>query len=47
MISGTVDMAKEYRNPMHHIIGAFKGCAIGSVVAFISASLVFFIGLFG
>ncbi|MGC6175086.1 hypothetical protein [Lacrimispora sp. 38-1] len=46
MIPGTEDMKEEYRNPMHHIIGALKGCAIGTLVAFISASLVFIIGLF-
>lgn len=46
MIPGTEDMKEEYRNPTHHIIGALKGCAIGIVFAFISASLVFIMGLF-
>jgi hypothetical protein len=45
MIAGTEDMKAEYRNPMHHIIGALKGCAIGTVVALLSASLVVIIGL--
>jgi len=45
MIPGTEDMKEEYRNPMHHIIGALKGCAIGTAVAFIAASLIFIIGL--
>jgi hypothetical protein len=44
MISGTEDMKAEYRNPIHHIIGALKGCAIGTVVAFLAASLVFIMG---
>lgn len=45
MIPGTEDMIEEYRNPRHHIIGALKGCAIGTAVAFISASLVLIIAL--
>ncbi len=47
MIPGTEDMTEEYRNPMHHIIGAIKGCAIGTVAALLSASLIAIIGLFG
>lgn len=47
MIQGTEDMKEEYRNPIHHIIGALKWCAIGTIVEFISASLVFIIRLFG
>ncbi len=46
MIPGTEDMKAEYRNPMHHIIGALKGCAIGAAVALIAASIIFIIGLF-
>lgn len=45
MIPGTEDMIAEYKNPMHHIIGALKGCVIGSLVALISATLIFIIGL--
>ena len=37
MIPGTEDMTEEYRNPMHHIKGAIKGCAIGAVGALLSA----------
>lgn len=33
IISGTEDMIKEYRNPMHHIRGAVIGTLIGLVVA--------------
>lgn len=36
-IPGTEDMDKEYKNPWHHIRGAFIGTAIGTVVAFLSA----------
>lgn len=46
MIPGTEDMKKEYRNPVHHIIGALKGCIIGTVAALISSLLVFVIALF-
>ncbi|NMS91943.1 hypothetical protein HGQ85_18660 [Clostridioides difficile] len=46
MIPGTEDMTTEYKNQMHHIIGALKGCAIGTVVSLVSASLVLGIGLF-
>jgi len=43
MIPGTEDMKEEYSNPIHHIKGAIKGCAIGTVVALISASFVIII----
>lgn len=36
-IPGTEDMDKEYKNPTHHIRGAFIGTAIGLVVALLSA----------
>lgn len=45
MIPGTEDMKEEYRDPIHHIVGALKGCAIGTIVALISAFFVFLIGL--
>lgn len=47
MIPGTEDMKAEYRNPTHHIIGALKGCVISVVAAFLAASFVAVIGLFG
>ena len=40
VIPGTEDMVNEYRNPMHHIIGAGKGIIIGTVVAALSSGLV-------
>lgn len=36
-IPGTEDMDKEYKNPWHHIRGAFIGTGIGIVVAFLAA----------
>ena len=37
-IPGTEDLDKEYKNPKHHIIGAFIGTAIGLIVAFLAAT---------
>lgn len=39
-IPGTEDMDKEYKNPKHHIIGAFIGIIIGLIVAFLSATYI-------
>jgi len=36
-IPGTEDMDKEYKNPKHHILGAFVGTALGIIVASLSA----------
>lgn len=36
-IPGTEDMDKEYKNPRHHIIGAFIGTILGIIVATLSA----------
>lgn len=46
MIPGTEDMKEEYKNPTHHIIGALKGCAIGTVTSLISAFIVLVINFF-
>lgn len=46
MIPGTEDMIDEYRNPMHHIVGAIKGSIISLVIALLTAALIFAIGLF-
>jgi len=40
VIPGTEDMVAEYKNPLHHIKGAFKGTLIGVVSAILAASLV-------
>ncbi len=40
VIPGTEDMVAEYRNPIHHIKGAFKGVVIGTLAAFVAASIV-------
>ena len=40
MIPGTEDMKEEYKDPKHHILGAAKVCAIGTVVALVSAAFV-------
>lgn len=45
MIPGTEDMTEEYKNPIHHLIGALKGCVIGGAVALLSAALVVVVGL--
>lgn len=45
MIPGTEDMKEEYSNPLHHIKGAIKGCAIGTGVALVSALFVLIIGM--
>ncbi|SHJ82429.1 hypothetical protein SAMN05444401_3991 [Clostridium amylolyticum] len=45
-IPGTEDMDKEYRNPWHHIRGAFIGTIIGTVVALLSGGIVYIISLF-
>ena len=43
MIPGTEDMEEEYRNPMHHIKGAVKGCIIGILISLISASYIYLV----
>lgn len=43
IIPGTEDMIAEYKNPMHHIKGAFKGILIGIVAALLAACLVLLI----
>lgn len=45
MIPGTEDMKEEYKDPKHHILGAVKGCAIGTVVALVSAAFVILLSL--
>lgn len=40
IIPGTEDMTEEYKNPLHHIKGAFKGVIIGALAALLAASLV-------
>jgi small-conductance mechanosensitive channel len=42
-IPGTEDMDKEYRNPWHHIRGAFIGTIIGSVIALLSGGIIYII----
>jgi len=39
-------MKEEYKDLAHHIIGALKGCAIGTVVSLVSAFFVLIMGLF-
>jgi len=40
VIPGTEDMVKEYKNPIHHIKGAFKGIIIGFIAAALAAGIV-------
>ena len=40
IIPGTEDMTKEYKNPLHHIKGAFKGLLLGALAALLAASIV-------
>jgi hypothetical protein len=46
VISGTEDMVKEYKNPIHHIKGACKGIIISVVAAVLAAGIVEVINLF-
>lgn len=46
MIPGTEDMKEAYRNPIHHIVGAIKGLAIGTTVSLISATIVVIFEIF-
>ena len=46
IIPGTEDMTKEYKNPIHHIIGAGKGIIIGTIAAAFSGTMVEIIRLF-
>ncbi len=39
-LPGTEDMDKEYRDPLFHLRGFFKGCAIGAVISAASAGLI-------
>ncbi|MGG7177409.1 hypothetical protein ACQPU1_07460 [Clostridium paraputrificum] len=38
-LPGTEDMDKEYRSPLHHVIGAVKG----TVVALVAGGMIYFI----
>ncbi|MFT3983445.1 MAG: hypothetical protein QM697_06035 [Lachnospiraceae bacterium] len=40
IIPGTEDMTVAYKNPKHHIIGAFKGILIGIAAALLAAGFV-------
>lgn len=40
IIPGTEDMVAEYKNPIHHIKGAFKGILIGIIAAILAGSIV-------
>lgn len=40
-IPGTEDMDKEYKNYLFHIIGALKGIVLGTLISFLSASIVY------
>ena len=40
MIKGTEDMAEEYKNPKHHIIGFIKGIGIGLIISLLSGGII-------
>lgn len=40
-IPGTEDMDKEYKNYLFHIKGALKGIVLGTLISFLSASIVY------
>lgn len=46
VIPGTEDMTAAYKNPLHHIQGALKGIAIGTLVALLAAGLVALLSVF-
>lgn len=40
VIPGTEDMVNEYKDPVHHIKGAFKGVVIGTIAAALAGGIV-------